>query len=99
MDDLIEDVGIDGKHSFEDEIIPVDKFYKKYSDKIAVLGGVDINVLATYQEDDLRKYIRNILINCMAKGKFALGSGRSITNYIPVKNYLLMLEEGLNFRK
>jgi len=98
MDDLIEDVGIDGKHSFEDEIMPVNKFCKKYSDKIAVLGGVDINVLATYQEDDLRKYIRNNLINCMAKGKYALGSGNSISNYIPVKNYLVMLEEGLNFK-
>lgn len=30
MDDLIENVEIDGKHSFEDEIIPVHKFYKKY---------------------------------------------------------------------
>ena len=98
MDDLIGDVGIDGKHSFEDEIMPVNKFYKKYSDKIAVLGGVDINVLATYQEDDLRGYIRNILINCMMKGKFALGSGNSISNYIPIENYLVMLEEGLNFK-
>jgi len=97
MDDLIEDVGIDGKHSFEDEIIPVDKFYKKYSDRIAVLGGVDINVLASYEENKLREYIRGILTNCMAKGKYALGSGNSITNYIPVKNYLIMLEEGLNF--
>jgi len=34
----------------------------------------------------------------MAKGKYALGSGNSISNYIPVKNYLVMLEEGLNFK-
>lgn len=41
--------------------------------------GVVINVLASYQESDLREYIRGILTNCMAKGKFALGSGNSIT--------------------
>lgn len=98
MNDLIEDIGIDGKHSFEDGIMPVDTFYEKYSNKIAVLGGVDIDVLATYREDKLRKYIRNILSSCMSKGRYALGSGNSITNYIPVKNYLIMLEEGLNYK-
>lgn len=97
MEDLIEDVKIDGKHSFEDEIMPVTEFHRKYSDKIAVLGGVDINVLATYEEDELREYIRNILASCMSKGRYALGSGNSVTNYVPVKNYLIMVEEGLNW--
>ena len=98
MDDLIEDVKIDGKHSFEDEIMPVSTFYEKYSDRIAVLGGVDIDVLATYEEGKLRRYIREILDSCMGKGRYALGSGNSIPNYIPVKNYLIMLEEGLNWK-
>jgi len=99
MLDLIEDVGIDGKHSFEDEVMPVSTFYEKYSDKIAVLGGIDIDVLATYQEDELRRYIRNILSVCMSRGRYAPGSGNSIPNYIPVKNYLIMLEEGLNWKR
>lgn len=97
MDDLIEDVKIDGKHSFEDTIMPVSKFYEKYSPKIAVLGGVDMDVLATYKRNELRRYIRNILATCMSKGRYALGSGNSIANYIPIENYLIMLEEGLNF--
>lgn len=97
MDDLIEDVGIDGKHSFEDGIMPVSIFYKKYSDRIATLGGIDIDVLATYQEDELRRYIKKILTTCMKKGRYALGSGSSIPNYVPIKNYLIMLEEGLSF--
>lgn len=97
MDDLIQDVKIDGKHSFEDEVMPVTEFHRKYSDRIAVLGGVDVNVLATYEEDELREYIRNILASCISKGRYILGSGSSITNYIPVKNYLTMVEEGLNW--
>lgn len=97
MEDLIEDVKIDGKHSFEDEIMSVTEFHRKYSDKIAALGGVDVNVLATYGEDELREYIRNILASCMSKGRYALGSGNSVTNYILVKNYLTMVEEGLNW--
>jgi len=30
----------------------------------------------------------------MPGGGYALGSGNSITNYIPVENYLIMLDEG-----
>lgn len=33
-------LGLDWVEPLEDEIIPVNKFYKKYSDKIAVLGSM-----------------------------------------------------------
>lgn len=99
MEDLIEDVGIDAFHSFQDVIIPVAEFKKRYQDRIATLGGVDVDKLARLDENNLRKYIREILDECMPGGRYALGSGNSITNYIPIKNYLIMLEEGLNFGK
>lgn len=98
MSDLIDDVKIDAKHSFEDTIIPVTEFKKKYGKRIATLGGVDVDKLARLPEDDLRKYIRNILSECTPSGKYAFGSGNSITNYIPIKNYLLMLEERLRYK-
>ncbi len=99
MEDLIESVGIDAFHSFQDLIIPVTEFKKRYQDRIATLGGVDIDKLARLDEINLRKYIRRVLDECMPAGRYALGSGNSIANYIPVKNYLIMLEEGLNFGK
>ncbi|HEY3342415.1 MAG TPA: uroporphyrinogen decarboxylase family protein, partial [Anaerolineae bacterium] len=40
MEDLINDVRIDGKHSYEDAIIPVQDFQALYGDRIAVLGGI-----------------------------------------------------------
>ncbi len=82
---------------FEDEIVPVTEFHRKYSDRIAVLGGVDVNVLATYEEDELRGYIRDILSSCMSQGRYVLGSGSSVANYIPINNYLTMVEEGLSW--
>ena len=38
MPDLIDTVWIDGKHSFEDAIMPVDEFQRRYGDRIACLG-------------------------------------------------------------
>ena len=44
MDDLIAN-GIDAKHSFEDEIMPVAQAKKRWGDKIAILGGLDMDFL------------------------------------------------------
>lgn len=96
MDDLIDDVGIDARHSFEDSILPVSDFKEKYGDRIAVLGGVDVNVLASGSERQVREYTRDVLSKCMPGGGYALGSGNSIADYVPADNYAAMLEEGLN---
>ncbi len=97
MENFIEDVKIDAFHSFQDKIIPVVKFKRKYGDRIATFGGVDMDKLCRLDEKELRKYVRSILDECMPY-RYALGSGNSIANYVPVKNYLIMLEEGLNWK-
>ncbi|MCL5772001.1 MAG: hypothetical protein M1479_06990 [Actinobacteria bacterium] len=98
INDLINDIKIDALHSFEDACCPVIKYKKLYGDKIGIIGGVDVDKLARLHGNKLRKYIRNILDICLPGGRFALGSGNSITNYIPIKNYIILLEEGLNYK-
>ncbi len=97
MEDLIEDVKIDAKHSFEEVIMPVSQFKQKYGKRIAVLGGIDIDRLCRLPEPELRQYVRQTLDACMPGGRYALGSGNSVANYIPIKNYLAMLDEGYRF--
>jgi uroporphyrinogen decarboxylase len=98
MEDLIEDVQIDAKHSFEDAIEPIIEANEKYGDRIAVLGGIDMDFLCRASEAELRARIRNILDECHPGGGFCLGSGNSIANYIPITNYLTMLDEGRRYR-
>ncbi|MDO8586005.1 MAG: uroporphyrinogen decarboxylase family protein [Armatimonadota bacterium] len=97
MPDLIDDVGIDARHSFEDEGNPIQDFKLKYGDRVAALGGVDIDKLCRLPEDQLRAHTRKIIEECMPGGRFALGSGNTVCNYVPVRNYMAMVEEGLNF--
>lgn len=97
MDDLIYDVKIDAKHSFEDEATSVIEFKQKYGDKIGVLGGIDMDKLCRLEENDLRAYVRNVLDRCMPGGRYALGSGNTVANYVPLKNYFIMLDEGLKW--
>jgi uroporphyrinogen decarboxylase len=92
MPDLIDDVRIDAKHSFEDLIVPVEEFKRRWGTRIAVLGGVDVDLLSRGTEDDVRHRTEQILTACAPGGGYACGSGNSITNYIPTPNYLVMLE-------
>ncbi len=95
MPDLIDDVQIDAKHSFEDAIIPMAEFKKQWGHKIGVLGGVDIDKLTRLSPEQLRVYVREIIDECAPGGRFAIGSGNSIPDYIPVENYLTMVDEVL----
>jgi uroporphyrinogen decarboxylase len=93
MDDLIE-IGVDGKHSFEDKIFPVEQAYQQYGERIAILGGVDVHLLASGTEEQVRLRTRQILESCAPGGHYVLGTGNSVVNYLPLQNYLALLDEG-----
>ncbi len=48
-------------------------------------------------EQEIRSRVRQTLDECMTGGGYCLGSGNSIANYIPVDNYLVMLDEGRRY--
>ena len=98
MKDIIE-IGVDGKHSYEDAIMPVTEVKKIYGDKIAVIGGIDVDKLARYPVDKFTEYVKNIIRECCPGGGYALGSGNTITNYSRIENYLAMLELGVKYGK
>jgi len=92
MPDLIEAVRIDAKHSFEDVIVPVEEFKRRWGTRVAVLGGVDVDLLSRGTEEDIRRRTGQILAACAPGGGYACGSGNSITNYMPAANYVAMIE-------
>jgi uroporphyrinogen decarboxylase len=100
MDDFIDDVGIDAKHSYEDKILPVEEAYRRWGDRVAVLGGVDMDLLGRGTEEQVRARVRQILEVCGTKGTgYALGTGNTAANYIPRQNYLAMLDEGRRWNR
>ena len=98
MEDLIEDVGIDAKHSFEDTIESVISVKGQYGDRIALLGGIDVDFLCRASEEQIRQRVRDTLKACMPGGGYCLGTGNSVANYIPLDNYLAMMDEGRKYQ-
>ena len=98
MPDLIGDVGIDAFHSFEDTIITVVEAKALYGDRIALLGGIDVDFMCRATEAQVRARVRETLEYCLPGGGYCLGTGNSVANYIPLNNYLAMLDEGRMYR-
>jgi len=97
MEDLIEDVQIDGKHSYEDVIVPPQEAKRRWGNRISILGGIDVDFLCRSDEAAVRQRTRETLAACQPGGGFCLGTGNSVANYIPPGHYLAMLDEGRRF--
>jgi len=93
----LDDVGIDGIHSFEDTIETVEQAKQKYGHRIAVLGGIDVDFLCRSDEPAIRRRTRKTLEACHGSG-YCLGTGNSVANYVPLDHYLAMLDEGRRFQ-
>jgi uroporphyrinogen decarboxylase len=93
-DDLVDEVQIDAKHSFEDTIEDVCDLKATLGRRIALLGGIDVDFLCRADEQAIRNRVRRTLDVCMPGGGYCLGTGNSVANYIPLENYLAMLDEG-----
>lgn len=92
-DELI-DCGIDAKHSFEETILPVENFKRQYGNRVTPLGGLDVDLICRGSPDQIRAYTRRKIEQCFADGYWALGTGNSLTDYMPVENFAIVLEEG-----
>jgi uroporphyrinogen decarboxylase len=91
MDDVIDRMKFDAKHSWEDEILPVEEAYDKWGKRIAILGGIDMDFLARATPNQIRERADALLRKTGLKS-YALGSGNSIPDYIPQENYLAMIK-------
>jgi uroporphyrinogen decarboxylase len=91
-DDVINDIGYDGKHSFEDAICPVEDIYDKYHERIAILGGIDMNYLISKRPEEITDRAIKLLEKTSFEGGYALGSGNSIPTSVPFENYMAMIE-------
>ncbi len=96
MDEIIDDLKFDAKHSYEDVITPVEEAYEKWSGRIAIMGGIDVDFMCVSTEDAIAKRCSDMLDRVVKKGGYALGTGNSVPTYIPYEKYFTMVRTALN---
>lgn len=98
LDDVYEDIiacGVDAKHSFEEAILPVEQFKQRYGKRMTPLGGLDVDMICRAEPDDLRRYVRHKIETCFGDGHWAIGTGNSLTGYMPIEKHQIVLDEML----
>ena len=99
MDDIIDEMGYDGKHSYEDAIQPVEEAYDQYGGRIAVLGGIDVDFVIRETPERVHARASEMLARADRNGGFALGTGNSVPEYIPDDNYLALIAAATTSRR
>ena len=91
MDDVIA-LGIQAKHSNEDGIAAYEQWIERYGERIGLLGGIDLDILCVKTPAEVYELVleRGQMYRRLARG-YALGSGNSIPDYVPVDGYLAMI--------
>ena len=98
IDDIVDDMAFDARHSYEDTILPVEQAYERYHSRIAILGGIDVDFMCRAEPKDIYKRAQSLLNRTAERGGYALGTGNSVPDYIPDENYFAMLYAALNMR-
>ena len=98
MDDVIDYMQYDAKHSFEDAIQPIEDAYDQYHQRIALLGGIDLDFICRSAPQAVHDRSRQMLERAAAEGAFALGTGNSVPEYVPEKGYFAMIRAAVDGR-
>ncbi len=99
FDDIIDDMKFDGKHSYEDNILSVEDSYAKYGERIAILGGLDLDFLTRASLEEVKSRACALAEIGVTKGGYALGSGNSMCYYIPEEKAECLINVSNQFKK
>lgn len=98
IDEVIEDMKYDGRHSYEDGIVPVEEAYESLKGRIAILGGIDVDFVCRRPAAEIYERSRAMLDRA-ADGGYALGTGNSVPEYVPDAGYMAMIRAALDMRE
>jgi uroporphyrinogen decarboxylase len=96
IEDIIEGMHFDGRHSYEDNIMPVEEAYEKYHDRIAIIGGIDVNFICESTPAEVYEKSKAMLERASGRGGFALGTGNSVPEYMPDQNFFALIRAALD---
>ena len=99
MDDIIGDMGYDGKHSYEDTIQPPEQAWEQFGGRICIMGGMDMDFMCRATPEDVYARARAMLLKTRENGHYMLGTGNSLARYLPLPQYAAMRQAAYDLEK
>ncbi len=91
MEDIIA-VGVNALHPIEPKSMDIRDVQRRYGDRLALCGGIDVDLLTRGTPDAVRTLTRSFIADLGPCGGWCAGSSNSIPEYVPVDNYVAMVE-------
>lgn len=91
IDDTVETMRFDAKHSYEDAILPIEEAYEQWHRRIALVGGIDVDFICRSPPEAVFARARALLEQTADHGGYALGTGNSVPEYVPDAGYFAMI--------
>lgn len=90
--EMIIGAGFNALHPIEPESMDIYRVREIVGERLCLLGNIRVHTLATGTPEEIKELALDRINNLGSKGGYCLGSSNSVPNYIPLKNYLSMLE-------
>ena len=97
-DDIVNVIHHDGKHSYEDTIMPVEEIYELYHDRFCVVGGIDVDFVCRSSPDEVYDRAISMIERTKDRGGYMLGTGNSVPTYVPDENFFALIAAAWSYR-
>jgi uroporphyrinogen decarboxylase len=91
MDDII-GAGVRALHPIEPKAMDIVEVKRRYGKQLSLCGGIDVDLLSRGTTGQVRELVRTLIAGVGAGGGWCAGSSNSVPEYVPVANYLTMVE-------
>jgi len=89
--------GVDALHPVEPKAMDISELKAAFGNRLAFLGNVDVDLLAAGSPERIRAQVKRLVHSVAPSGGFAVGSGNSVPDYVPIENYRALVEASLEF--
>ncbi len=91
LDDL-KACGVNALQPIEPQAMDIVELKQKRGKEFCLVGNVDVDLLARGHKEQIMEQVKRLLKHVAPGGGYCLGSGNTVPEYVPVENYVTMIE-------
>lgn len=96
LQDIV-DCGFRAIHPVEPQAMDAWRVKAKWGDRLCLLGNIDVDLLARGTPQQIAEAVRRNIDMLGRDGGYCVGSANSVTYYVPLANFVAMIETGLSY--
>ena len=98
--EMVIDAHFSGIHPIDPNVMDINRVKEEYGDRLALLGNINMDFpLSRGNPKDVEELVIKRIRGLAPGGGYILSTSNSVAEYIPLENYIAMLETGHKYGK